>query len=526
MGNWINQAVFYHIYPLGFCGAPLLNTGSMPVNRIEKILEWIPHLKEMKVNAVYFGPVFESTVHGYDMKDYRRIDKRLGNNESFKKVCDMLHANGIRIVLDGVFNHVGRDFWAFKDVQENERQSEYADWFQNINFYGTSPYGDPFSYEAWEGHYSLVKLNLSNHGAVEYLLESVKMWIEEFGIDGLRLDAADCVDIDFFKTLRAFTKGIKSDFWLMGEIIHGDYSRWANPDVLDSVTNYECYKGIYSSHNDRNYFEIAHSLNRQFGAEGLYKELTLYTFVDNHDVNRLASMLKNPEHIYNVYTLMYAMPGVPSIYYGSEWGILGERDASSDSVLRPSLQLEGIENPNQKLLEHIKLLGTLREELSALQCGNYEQVIVRNEQLVFKRSCGTQTVYAAFNLAEHPETLTFKINGTSLSDRLSGGVFYAKAHTAELTLPAYTSMLLVEENAEEEKPLVHKNGVIVGGKYHHFKGGDYVVVEVGRHSETLEELVVYKELGGQGDVWIRPLGMFTEDVDDFGNIRQRFEYVG
>ena len=527
MNTWINQAIFYHIYPLGFCGAPLLNVGGASVNRIEKVIEWIPHLKEMNINAVYFGPVFESTVHGYDTNDYRKIDRRLGDNESFKKVCDLLHENGIRVVLDGVFNHVGRDFFAFKDLQLNERQSAYCDWFYNINFDGTSPQGDPFSYEGWQGHYTLVKLNLRNPDVKDYLLQSVKMWIDEFGIDGLRLDAADCVDIDFFKSLHSFTKEIKPDFWLMGEIIHGDYKRWANPEALDSVTNYECHKGIYSSHNEKNYFEIAYSLNRQFGTEALYKNLTLYTFVDNHDVNRIASMLKNQEHIYNVYTLMYAMPGVPSIYYGSEWGIKGERDKSSDNALRPCLDIEKIENPNEKLFEHIKLLGSIHEELPALQYGNYEQVIVKNEQLIFKRSSTTQTVYAAFNLLDKAMTLSFKIDGASLRDKLNDNKqYFAKNNMIDLEIPAYSSMILVEEDNAEVKPLIEKQGVIIGGKYHHFKGGDYVVISVGRHSETLEDMVVYTEINGQGNTWIRPLSMFIGEVDDFGNIKKRFKYMG
>ena len=527
MNNWVNNAVFYHIYPLGFCGAPLLNTGSSPINRIEKVIEWIPHLKEMNINAVYFGPVFESTVHGYDTNDYRKIDRRLGDNESFKKVCYELHQNGIRVVLDGVFNHVGRDFAPFKDLQENYRQSKYTNWFNNINFDGSSPYGDPFSYEAWQGHYSLIKLNLKNQEVVDYLLQSVKMWIDEFEIDGLRLDAADCIDLDFFKQLHNFTKQIKSDFWLMGEIIHGDYRKWANPEMLDSVTNYECHKGIYSSHNDKNYFEIAHSLNRQFGTEALYKNLTLYSFVDNHDVNRIASMVKNPEHIYNIYTMLYAMPGVPSIYYGSEWGIQGTRDQSSDNALRPCLNLGSIENPNEKLLNHIKFLCAVRSELPALQYGEYEQVLVKNEQLVFKRSCSTQTVYIAFNLSDNNNTVLFKINGCALTDKLNNdNVYEANNGMIELNIPKYSSMILVEKMDTNQKPLVEKQGVIIGGKYRHFKGGEYVVLAVGRHSESLEDMVVYKEINGQENTWIRPLSMFIEDVDDFGNIKNRFKYLG
>ena len=297
MGNWFDNAVLYHIYPLGFCGAPRFNEGDKVEYRLDKLVSWIPHLKEMSVDAVYLGPVFESAEHGYDTTDYKMIDRRLGDTESFKAICAELHSNGIRVILDGVFNHVGRNFFAFKDVQEKGSASKYCGWFHNLNFGGQSPCGDNFWYEGWNGHYNLVKLNLRNPQVVEHLFDAVNYWIDEFEIDGIRFDAADSMDFEFFKRIRAMCKGKKSDFWLMGEIIFGDYKRWANPEMLDSVTNYECYKGLYSSHNDANYFEIDYSINRQFGKSGIYKGINLYNFVDNHDVNRLASTLKNPEHI-------------------------------------------------------------------------------------------------------------------------------------------------------------------------------------------------------------------------------------
>lgn len=522
MTNWIDSAVFYHIYPLGFCGAPMLNAEGAAINRIEKIAEWIPHIKEMNFNAVYLGPVFESTVHGYDTKDYRTIDKRLGDNETFKKVCKELHDNGIRIILDGVFNHVGRDFWAFKDMQENEYNSKYKEWF-HVDFNGTSPYGDAFYYEGWQGHYNLVKLNLKNREVVDYLLESVGMWIDEFDIDGLRLDAADCVDIDFFKELRRFTKEKKSDFWLMGEIIHGDYNRWANPDTLDSVTNYECQKGIYSSHNDKNYFEISYSLNRQFGNGGIYRNLRLYNFVDNHDINRLATSLRDTNHLKNCYTLLYTMPGVPSVYYGSEWGIKGERSNASDAALRPSLELGAVPEANEELSKHIALLGELRQSLPALQVGEYENIVVRNEQLVYKRVCASQTVYVAFNLADQNSDVSINIGGACLIDRLSNDKqYFPNSGCVTINMLPYSSMILEEGNAAKVSVPVEHAGVVIGGIYKHFKGNDYIVLAVGKHSETLEDMVVYQELNGEKKVWIRPLSMFTEEVNDFGNIKKRF----
>ncbi|MCI9272502.1 MAG: DUF1653 domain-containing protein [Clostridiales bacterium] len=540
MSNWIDTAVFYHIYPLGYCGAPQFNNDGETVCRIDKLRDWIPHLKEIGVNALYIGPVFESSEHGYDTKDYYQIDKRLGDNHCFRTLCDELHQNGIRVILDGVFNHVGREFWAFTDVQRNGQSSHYCNWFHNLNFGGGSPMGDPFWYEGWQGHYNLVKLNLRNPEVVDHLLGAVGQWMNDFGIDGLRLDAADCVDPDFFKQLRQFCKSRKPDFWLVGEIIHGDYNRWANPDMLDSVTNYECYKGLYSSHNDKNYFEIAHSLNRQFGAGGIYRNINTYNFVDNHDVNRLASTLRNPEHIYNVYSLLFTMPGVPSIYYGSEWGLSGVKQNGSDAPLRPCLELSTIPSPNQKLSAHIGRLAALRKQLPALQTGAYEQVVVKNEQLVYKRVKEGQTVYVALNLADQEFRLDFGMDATKvLMDPLHGNeVFTPVNGSASVLMAPYDTRILVETvpcalpkedspchepTAEKKQPPIQER---IPGRYRHFKGNEYRVIGFAKHSETLEELVVYQALYGDQGLWVRPADMFYENVEINGVIQPRFAYLG
>lgn len=412
--EWIDNAIFYHIYPLGFTGAPQHNEGQATEgHRILEVLDWIPHLKSLGINAVYFGPVFESGSHGYDTWDYYKTDSRLGNKEDFQRVFGALHENGIRVILDGVFNHVGRGFFAFKDVQEHLESSAYKDWFCNLNFSWNSPLGDPFSYEDWHGAAELVKLNLRNPAVCDYLLGAVEMWMEELGIDGLRLDAADCVDQEFFKQLRRFTKGRREDFWLMGEIIHGDYRIWANDEMLDSVTNYECWKGIYSSHNDKNYFEIAHSLKRQFGQGGLYENLRLYNFLDNHDVNRIGTLLTKKENLKNVYTLLYLMPGIPSIYYGSEWGIEGRKGQGMDAdlPLRPKLELAQMEGKNPELIAHLGELARIRLGSDAVKKGSYEDVLIRNEQFVFARTLDEEQVLTALNLADHSEVLNFQYRG-------------------------------------------------------------------------------------------------------------------
>lgn len=451
MNLWIRESIFYQFYTLGVCG--VLEPGRVydEENRLTKIEEWIPHLKEMSINAIYFAPIFESSYHGYDTKDYYKIDKRLGTNNDFKELCKILHDNDIKIVLDGVFNHVGREFWAFKDVQANGRNSKYCNWFVNLNFDSRSPMGDEFNYQSWNGCYDLVKLNLKNQEVLDHLLQAVGTWIDEFDIDGLRLDAADSIDFKFFKVLKKFTESKKENFWLMGEVIHGDYTRWANPESLDSVTNYECYKGNYSSHNDKNYFEIAYSLNRLFGKGGIYKDLYLYNFVDNHDVNRLASTLKISEYIYNAYTLLYTMPGVPSIYYGSEFGIKGVKGKGTDLPLRPELEIGKINESNEELFELIKKLGKIRLESDALKYGDYEQVVVKNEQFVFTRTSKTEKIYVVLNLSDKQSNLEFELSFKEAIDLLDEDETVIAGGKVTITIPAFSSKIIKEFKKENNK---------------------------------------------------------------------------
>ncbi len=390
---WAYESVFYQIYPLGFCGAPFENDG-MCESRILKVLDWIPHLKKLNINAVYFSPVFESDTHGYNTRDFQKIDVRLGTNSDFAEVCRALHENGIKVVLDGVFNHVGRGFWAFRDVLEKREQSPYVGWFQRIDFSGNSCYNDGLWYEGWEGNYDLVKLNLHNDEVVNHILESVRRWVSEFDIDGLRLDVAYCLDEGFLRRLRAFTDSLKPEFFLLGEMLHGDYNRLVNDSMLHSATNYECYKGLYSSFNSMNMFEINHSLMRQFGPENwtLYKGKHLMSFVDNHDVTRVASILTNPEHLRLIYTLAFTMPGIPCVYYGSEWGTKALK-SDGDPALRASF-----EKPEWNALsEHISKLAKIKRKSPALNYGGFRSVLLTNKQCIFERKTDGERVLIAIN---------------------------------------------------------------------------------------------------------------------------------
>ena len=413
---WAYNSIFYQIYPIGFCGAPVHNDGVC-VPRIRKLMDWSEYLQTLGVDSILLNPIFESDNHGYDTRDFKTIDCRLGTNEDFKEVCEDLHKHNVKIVLDGVFNHVGRGFWAFKDVQEKKWDSPYKDWF-HISFDGNSCYNDGFWYEGWEGHFELVKLNLQNPAVVDYLMECVKYWIDEFDIDGLRLDVAYSLDHNFMRRLRSYTQELKPDFALIGEVLFGDYNIIVNDEMLHSCTNYECYKGLYSSFNSMNMFEIAHSLHRQFGSDRwcIYRGKHLMTFVDNHDVTRLASILTNKKHIPLAYGLLMGMPGIPCLYYGSEWAEQGEQAPDNDYALRPCFEEP---KPNE-LTEFIKKLIRVRQESDALCNGAYKNVVIQNHQLVFERCSEKERVIVAINAADYPYTANAgELNGTA-ADLLTG----------------------------------------------------------------------------------------------------------
>jgi len=412
VAKWFEEAVFYHMYPIGMTGAPRENRQEEVTHRFKELEKWLPHIASLSCTAVYIGPLFESTSHGYDTRDYKLVDRRLGDNEDFKHFVQEAHERGIKVVVDGVFNHTGREFFAFQDIQKNRENSPYCSWYKGINFGWNSPYNDGFGYEAWRNCFELVNLNYWEPKVREYILDVIGFWIDEFDIDGIRLDCADCLDFSFMEEMRRFVDGKKADFWLMGEVIHGDYSRYVKPQMLDSVTNYELHKGLYSGHNDHNYFEIAHTIRRQFDANGgIYKGLKLYSFVDNHDVDRIASKLQAPGHIFPVYTLLYTLPGIPSIYYGSEWGVQGRKEGANDDFLRPQVDLEKAleQADNEELLSWVKKLGQIRAEQPALRLGRYQELLLTNRQYAFARILEEEAVITAVNNDDNEAWLSIRL---------------------------------------------------------------------------------------------------------------------
>lgn len=421
------KGTIYHLYPFGTLGAPhsqedFRSNGSadetVASGVLPRLADWIPHMHEIGATAVLLGPIFVSETHGYDTLDLYHIDPRLGSDDEFVELVETFHNAGLSVLVDAVLNHVGRGFFAFQDLIEHGKDSVYADWFHDIDFSTPGPMGEPFSYETWSGHASLIKLETKTPAVREYLFGAISRWIDEFKIDGMRLDAADVIDPGFWPHLRqhvdehydphhalAFSSG---HFWMFGEMVHGDYRQVAFPGGLDSTTNFECYKGLYSSFNDKNFFEIGWSLKRQFGPEGLYRSIPLVSFVDNHDVDRIASTIDDQRDLIPLHLFLFTIPGVPTLYYGSEIGIAGVKGID-DWPLRPGLapdRFDSMSAGEADLFGAIKRFASLRQELPQLQSGSFRELAIEHEQYLFCREDTVGSVFLAVNAADEGATIT------------------------------------------------------------------------------------------------------------------------
>ena len=451
--SWYNEAIFYHIYPLGLTGAPAQNDYGAPAHRLNTLLPWIDHIQKIGCTALYIGPLFESVGHGYETTDYKKLDSRLGTNEDLTNFVAACHEKGIRVIFDGVFNHTGRDFFAFKDIQANREHSRYVNWYCNVNFGGNTEYNDGFSYENWGGYNLLVKLNQRNPEVQNYICDVIRFWVSEFDIDGIRLDAADVLDFDFMRTLRHTADEVKKDFWLMGEVIHGDYSRWVNGGTLHSVTNYVLHKALYSGHNDHNYFEIAHTVKylQNMG------DLDLYNFVDNHDVERIYTKLSNKAHFAPVHVLLYTLPGIPSIYYGSEFGIEGKKEKFSDASLRPALNLEDYKNAvtENPCTARFADLGKIRQATPVLSYGSYNELMLTNRQYAFARDLNNVRVIVTVNNDDNAAGMNLPVGNTAAYiGALSGKRAEVQEGRINVTIPANSGEIWIpEEQMKGETPV-------------------------------------------------------------------------
>lgn len=465
--SWYKETTFYHIYPLGLLGCEKENDYSSVNHRLNNLYPWIDHLSSLGINGLYIGPLFKSVGHGYETTDYFEVDNRLGDNTDLKNLVSYCHKLGIQVILDGVFNHTGRDFFAFKDILINRENSRYLNWYNNINFNSNNSYNDGFSYENWGGYDLLAKLNLNNDETVKYLLDAVKFWIEEFDIDGLRLDAADVLNFDFMKKLRSHTQSLKNDFWLMGEVIHGDYMKWINSDTLHSVTNYQLHKALYSGMNDHNFFEIAHTVNRFTDKNNV----DLYNFVDNHDVSRIINKLNKKQHYLPVHIMLYTLPGIPSIYYGSEFGISGNKYRGGlDDEIRPSLNIDDFsdainDNPYTQI---ISILSHLRKNNPVLAYGSYRQIELQTGFYSYSRSLDDNDIFVCLNNQNESHTFSFE------TDKTYHGIFTNRDYSP--------SKNIIEINPEAN------SGEVLIIKDKDYQSIEFKMIEPDKKEETEKEI--------------------------------------
>ncbi|MBO2459225.1 alpha-amylase family glycosyl hydrolase [Actinomadura violacea] len=393
--RWPDHAIWWHVYPLGFTGAEAaaLPPGAPPEHRLRRIAEWLDHLVALGCNGLALGPVFASETHGYDTVDHFRVDPRLGDEHDLLRLIEAASSRGVRVLLDGVFNHVGRGFPQFADVEARGAASPFAGWFV--------PDGNG-DFRTFEGHHKLVVLNHEEPAVADHTVQVMSHWLER-GVDGWRLDAAYAAPQEFWRTVTDRVRARFPDAWLVGEVIHGDYAGIVESTGFDSVTQYELWKAIWSSLNDRNFFELAHALTRH---DGMLQTFVPQTFLGNHDVTRIASRLDDERHLTHALVILLTNAGVPSIYAGDEFafhGIKEEREGGDDAI-RPAFpghpdETPGHGAPYHRL--HQDLIGVRRRHPWLVRA-HTKVATLTNTALSYTVGQGDERLAVVLNVADEP----------------------------------------------------------------------------------------------------------------------------
>ena len=332
MPSWTESALWWHLYPLGFVGAEAaLEADRAPAHRLRHLESWLDYAAELGATGLMLGPIFAASTHGYDTIDHFRIDPRLGDEADFDSLVAAARVRGLRILLDGVFNHVGRAYPAFRQVLAEGEGAASARWFRLS--WPRGPRAEP-DYACFEGHRQLVTLNHDAPEVADHVARVMIHWLDR-GADGWRLDAAYAVPHAFWARVLPRVRAAHPDAYIFGEVIHGDYAAYVAETGVDAVTQYELWKAIWSALNDRNLFELAHALDRH---NGFLDRFAPVTFVGNHDVTRLASRLDDPRHLPHALAVLFCVGGTPAIYAGDEQGFRGvkEERAGGDDAIRPA----------------------------------------------------------------------------------------------------------------------------------------------------------------------------------------------
>jgi len=386
---WVEHAIWWQIYPLGFVGAfPADPAPTADEHRLGRVVEWLDHALELGASGIALGPLFASRTHGYDTTDHYRIDPRLGGDDDFDNLVAEARRRGLRILLDGVFNHVGTDFARYQDALAGGDDS----WFRKR--------GNDFV--TFEGHDGLVTLDHGNPAVVDYVADVMSHWLRR-GADGWRLDAAYAVPDHFWAQVLPRVRKEFGDAWFVGEVIHGDYAATVAGSTVDSVTQYELWKAIWSSLNDANFHELDHALSRH---DEFLDTFVPLTFVGNHDVTRIASRVDDARHVAHALVVLLTVGGTPSIYAGDEWayrGIKEERFGGDDAV-RPEFPArpadsEHLGHDDFRLHQH--LIG-LRRRHAWLHTARTTPLRLANSQYVYRTGSGSDALVVALNVDDSP----------------------------------------------------------------------------------------------------------------------------
>lgn len=397
MTGWVEHAIWWHVYPLGFVGAhPADSVPAADEHRLRRLVGWLDHARELGASGLALGPIFSSRTHGYDTTDHYRIDPRLGDDSDFDELIAEARERGLRVLLDGVFNHVGTDFARYADGD--------AAWFRQRDN----------GFETFEGHDGLIALNHDNPAVVDYVVDVMTHWLRR-GADGWRLDAAYAVSPRFWRAVLPRVREEFEDAWIVGEMIHGDYAGVVKAASFDSVTQYELWKAIWSSLNDGNFFELDHALRRH---DEFLDTFVPLTFVGNHDVTRIASRLDDVRHVEHALVVLFTIAGTPSVYAGDEWayrGVKEERFGGDDAVRPefPASPQEATPLGHDEFRLHQHLIG-LRRRNPWLYSATTTALRLTNDQYLYRVSHGDDALIVALNIADEPMPITlseFGIDG-------------------------------------------------------------------------------------------------------------------
>lgn len=386
---WVEHAIWWQIYPLGFVGAfPADPPPTADEHRLRRVAEWFDHALELGASGVALGPVFASQTHGYDTTDHYAVDPRLGDDSDFDHLVTEARSRGLRILLDGVFNHVGSEFGRHREAVAGGDDS----WFRK----GRN------GLATFEGHGGLITLNHRNPEVVDYVVDVMLHWLRR-GADGWRLDAAYAVPAEFWAKVLPRVRSEFPDAWFVGEVIHGDYAGIVSASTFDSVTQYELWKAMWSSLNDVNFHELDHALTRH---DQFLETFVPLTFVGNHDVTRIASQLSDERHVGHALAVMLTIGGTPSVYAGDEWAYRGVKEErfGGDDAVRPEFPVRPSESDHlghDTFRLHQHLIG-LRRRHPWLHHARTTALHLTNGQYVYRTTADEGSLVVALNVDDAP----------------------------------------------------------------------------------------------------------------------------